>query len=292
MRSSFSRCSYSFPRRATLLVFSSSIFIALMLTTSLYLRRKTLDSLLISLEYDTLIQAPHPDYARCEGRHCPATAVADVDFEAALRNLTDLMPDGARVEQLLSPVDYSEGTSMLRDLAVRTRFFGELFTAWESLHIARSVTPGDVPIRQNIVERIRHSFSEDTDKAVQRYDTVRSFMNQFSRHLFPWTARHSPDHMLLHTSFTTGGRGIVITVGDHQTAYVLTSIKTYRNLGCDLPVEIFFLGNSDLNEDSRTALARLPGVTTRDLSKMVYDEGWTLKGTVRQRHTLPALIMS
>jgi alpha 1,3-mannosyltransferase len=35
-------------------------------------------------------------------------------------------------------------------------------------------------------------------------------------------------------------------------------------------VEVFFLGDSDLHEDSRAALAELPGVITRDLSKMVY----------------------
>jgi alpha 1,3-mannosyltransferase len=115
-------------------------------------------------------------------------------------------------------------------------------------------------------------------------------MNRFSRHLFPWTARHSPDHMLLHTSSTTGGRGIVITVGERQTAYVLTSIKTFREFGCDLPVEVFFLGDSDLHEDSRAALAELPGVITRDLSKMVYDDGWTLKGIVEQGYVLQDLI--
>jgi hypothetical protein len=224
MRSPFLRYLFALPHHAALLALFSSVFGALMLVTSLYLHRNTLENFRVSSEHNHGIQAPQHDYAKCEDEHCLATPVDNANFEAALRNLTDLIPDEVHVEQLLSPIDYSEGTSMLRDLAVRTRFFRDLFTAWESLHITRSTTPGDVLIRQNIVERIRHSLPEHAEKAVQRYDTVRSFMNQFSRHLFPWTARHSPDHMLLHTSLTTGGRGIVITVGDHQIAYVLTSI--------------------------------------------------------------------
>jgi hypothetical protein len=48
-----------------------------------------------------------------------------------------------------------------------------------------------------------------------------------------------------------------------------------------LPVEVFFMGDADLHEGSRAALAKLPGVTTRDLSKMVYDDDWTLKGRSR-----------
>jgi len=291
MRSSFSRWPCSLPRQVATLAFFSFVLGALIVTTSLYSPRKTFDRLLISLKHDHLLRVPQYDYSRCVDKHCLITPPRDVDFEAALRNLTDLIPDEARVEQLLSPIDYSEGTSMLRDLAIRTRVFAALFGAWESLHIAGTMASGDVLIRQNIIERIRHNPSEGADEAIRRYDTVRSFLNLFSRHLFPWTARHSPDHMLLHASFNTGGRGIVVTVGDHQAAYVLTSIRTFREFGCDLPVEVFFLGDEDLHEDSRAALKEIPGVTTRDLSEMVYDDGWTLKGIVESAYVLRGLIL-
>jgi alpha 1,3-mannosyltransferase len=274
--------SSALPRRTALLALFSLIFSALMLTTSLYLHRKALDTIHISFQHGKLVQAPQSDHAEYEGEHRLVTSVVyDVDFEVALRNLIDLTPDEVRAGQLLSPIDYSDGTSMLRDLAVRTRIFGALFTKWESLHIVHSARTGDVSIRENIVEHIRQNFSDDASEAIQRYDQVRSFMNRFSRHLFPWTAGHSADHMLLHASFATGGRGIVITVSDHQIVYVLTSINTFRDLGCKLPVEVFYLGDSDMHEGSRAALAKLPGVTTRDLSKMVYDEGWTLEGEIR-----------
>jgi hypothetical protein len=49
-------------------------------------------------------------------------------------------------------------------------------------------------------------------------------------------------------------------------------------LGCDLPVEVMYLGESDLSEDFRTQLEALPGVTTRDLSTLVNDKGWQLNG--------------
>lgn len=272
----------AFPRRAAILTLFSFVIGALILTNSLYLHRKTPENFPVSLKDDHLIQAPQHDYNKweCE-RHL--STWAETHFDAALRNLTDLLPDEVDVEQLLSPLDHTEGTTMLHDLAVRTRVFSALFAAWEALHIVPMGSPGGITIRQNVVEHIRQESPEGADEAIGRYDVVRSFMNQFSRHLFPWTARHSPDHMMLHASLATGGRGIVITVGDHQTPYVLTSVKTFRELGCDLPVEVFFLGSADLNEDSRTALAKLPGVVTRDLSKMIYDDGWTLKGTIERR---------
>jgi alpha 1,3-mannosyltransferase len=165
---------------------------------------------------------------------------------------------------------------MLRDLAIRTRSFKLFFEAWETLHIIPS--PVNITIQQNVIERVRQRPSIDTSRALQNYDKMRCFMNRFAQHLFPWTMGYFADHMLLHAGFHGEGRGIVITVGDHQVSYVLTSIRTFRELGCGLPVEVFFLGDNDLHEDSRSALAKIPGVATRDLSQMIHDDGWTLKG--------------
>lgn len=288
--SSLLRSPLTLPRRATLLGLALIVFIALMLTTSLRLHKKTLDNFFEALAHGELTREPQHDYGGYKSERLSLLpVVSEHGFESALHNLTHLAPDEARVAQLLSPIDHSKGTAMLKDLAVRTRLFDTLFTAWENLHITPSATLGEVSIRQNIVERIRHSSLSRRSEAIQRYDTMRSFMNQFARHLFPWTAGQSPDHMLLHTTFAAGGRGIVITVGDHQIAYVLTSIKTFRELGCNLPVEVFFLGDGDLRESSREALARLPEVITRDLSRMVIDDGWTLKGKLVQAFVSPDL---
>jgi hypothetical protein len=49
-------------------------------------------------------------------------------------------------------------------------------------------------------------------------------------------------------------------------------------LGCQLPVEVMYLGDSDLSEEYRAELEAIDGVITRDVSQMVNDEGWKLAG--------------
>lgn len=269
-------------RRAALFVLSSFTFVALVFVNPPHLHRPSLEDLRIYLPDSDPVTAPPKSRVSFDGQQrSPISTASEADFEITLGKLTDLIPDEVSLEQLLSPIDHSQGTSMLRDLALRTRSFKALFEAWENLHII-SATSGNVLTEANIIERIRHSDLSDKNGAVQRYDAVRSFMNRFSQHLFPWTMSHTADHMLLHASFATGGKGIVVTASNRQIAYVLTSIQTLREIGFDLPVEVFYMGDADLHEGSRAALARVPGVTTRDLSKMIYDNGWTLKGRRRE----------
>lgn len=49
-------------------------------------------------------------------------------------------------------------------------------------------------------------------------------------------------------------------------------------LGCVLPIEVMYLGDSDLSEDYRAELESIEGVVTRDVSQMVNDEVWKLAG--------------
>lgn len=202
-----------------------------------------------------------------------AQSEAQRHFDDSLHNFVALLPDDSQTAQLLSPVDYSSGESMLRDLATRTRFFSLVFSVWEDLHVA--LGPGS-----NVIERIRQQSLENPNEAIRKYDKMRSFTNRFTQHLFPWTMAYFSDHVALHQSFGAGGRGIVMTVGGSQALYALTTINTFRELGCDLPIELFYLGDQDLPESSRSALANITGVTTRDLSQMVYDNGWSLHGMV------------
>lgn len=85
-----------------------------------------------------------------------------------------------------------------------------------------------------------------------------------------------PDHMSLHASFY--GRGIVFTAGTHQAGLLLTIIPSLRQLGCELPIEVIYLGDEDLDEDMRSELEGLDGVVTRDLTLMIDDSGWQLAG--------------
>jgi len=115
---------------------------------------------------------------------------------------------------------------------------------------------------------------------VQTYDSLRHFVHSFARLLFPWTMLAYPDHMALHASFYTSGQGLVFTAGDHQAALLLTMIPSLRRLGCQLPIEVFHLVDSDLSEESRRELEKLPGVVTRDLTTMIDDDGWKLAGMI------------
>ena len=78
----------------------------------------------------------------------------------------------------------------------------------------------------------------------------------------------------------------MLTAGDEQAPYLLASIPSFRKLGCNLPIEIMYLGDSDLSEDFRAELEALDEVYTRDLSQMVNDEGWKLAGWAGKPFTI------
>lgn len=201
---------------------------------------------------------------------------ADSSIEDAIARLSDLIPDEVRMKGLLSPLTET-GEALLRDLAYRTRAFTEILSVWETLHL---VPNGRELLLRDVVPQLRAmslpaaSFAD----AVHTYDRFRAYVNKFAARLFPWTMAFYADHMSLHASFYSGGKGMVLTAGDSQAQYLLTTIPSFRRLGCDLPIEVLYLGDEDLSEDYREQLEALPGVLTRDLSQMVNDEGWTLKG--------------
>src|SRR5207244_1961672 len=89
---------------------------------------------------------------------------------------------------------------------------------------------------------------------IRSYEFFRAFLAKLSRLLFPFTSPYFADHMTLHAQFKNAGRGIVLTAGDDQAQYLLTTIYTFRELGCDLPIEVMYLGDSDLGEDHRFEL--------------------------------------
>jgi alpha 1,3-mannosyltransferase len=202
-------------------------------------------------------------------------------FQAALSSVFSLLPDEIHIRELLRPVE-GTGKEKLREIGLRTRAYKVFFEAWETLHL---VPKGDnFYIRDNVVQYLRsHSDSASTSpisfaQTVRSYEAYRHFLQRISELLFPWTAPYFSDHMTLHNHFRKGGRGIVLSAGDDQAPFLLTSIPSFRKLGCTLPIEAMYLGDSDLSEDYRIELELLPGVITRDLSQMVSDEGWKLAG--------------
>ncbi|EGP83263.1 uncharacterized protein MYCGRDRAFT_111178 [Zymoseptoria tritici IPO323] len=201
----------------------------------------------------------------------------DEVFEKAIRRMIDLLPSQLHVRRALLAELTETGEELLHELATRVRAFKSLFEAWEAVHLVPSY--GSL-VQQNVLERLR-SLRDTTlniGDAIKGYDEFRSFMNTFEKRLFSGTLPYHGNHMALHTSFYNGGRGMVFTAGDGQAGFLLASIPLFRKLGFQYPIEIMYMGEEDLSEERREDLEALPGVVTRDLRKMINDEGWKLKG--------------
>ena len=211
-------------------------------------------------------------------------------FEKALSVVISLLPDEVHMRELIRPVEGS-GKEKMREMGLRTRAYKKYFEAWEALHMTTD-SEGATYIRDDVIQYLRsHSQNlegseyEDEDAhgqnlalTVRAYEAYRAFLLKFANLLFPWTAPYFSDHMSLHAHFKKGGRGIVLTAGDDQAPYLLTTIYSFRQLGCTLPIEVMYLGDQDLGEDYRMELEALPGVTCRDIAQMTNDEGWKLAG--------------
>jgi alpha 1,3-mannosyltransferase len=205
------------------------------------------------------------------------------DIDTALRTVLDLSPDEVYHNALTLPIK-TGGEARLQETGVRVRMFKKYFDAWEALHVVTDSLSDTAFVRDDILRHIRDS--EDVSpftsgsrvEAMRQYETYRSFLSNMSSTLFPWTNPYFSDHMTLHGHMYNAGRGIVISGSNSQASYIKTAISSFRAMGCTLPVEIMYLGDSDLSEDARVELETIPDVITRDIRKMVNDQGWELEG--------------
>ncbi|KAI1301097.1 glycosyltransferase family 71 protein [Xylaria venustula] len=212
--------------------------------------------------------------------HWPERSNLKSDLEAVFA----LQPDEVNMRELLRPIE-NGGPERMRELGLRTRAYAKYLSAWEKLHLVEDLSTGETSIRDDVIQYLRNKQTdEDTSlglsltNTIHNYEAYRGFLTKLARILFPWTSPYFADHLSLRAQFKSAGRGIVLTAGDDQARYLLTTIYSFRELGCDLPIEIMYLGEADLDEDHRFELESLPGVTTRDISQMVDDEGWKLAG--------------
>ncbi|KAI4724851.1 putative alpha-1,3-mannosyltransferase [Aureobasidium sp. EXF-10728] len=186
-----------------------------------------------------------------------------------------LMPSNLAMKSLMEPFS-NDGEEHLKDLATRVRIYKTTFAAWETLH--QSSSEGVIG-KQNIVQLLRESQDsvQNVNAAIQNYDNFRSFIGILGSRLFPGT-KLLGDHLALHAGFRDAGRGMVLTFNEDQTHMVLTSIRSLRKLGSTMPVEVMYYGEGDLGQEYRELLEEIPGVVTRDMSTMVDDVGWELRG--------------
>ncbi|THX39865.1 hypothetical protein D6D10_03964 [Aureobasidium pullulans] len=205
------------------------------------------------------------------------------DIDLALRAVLHLSPDEVYNKALTQPIK-SGGEEKLRELGLRVRMFKKYFDAWEALHVVTDGLSNTAFVRDDILRYIRDAkdisaFTAGTRlEAMHAYETYRTFLSSMSTILFPWTTPYFSDHMTLHGHMYNAGRGIVISGSNDQAPYIKTAISSFRAMGCTLPVEIMYLGDEDLSEDTRAELETIPDVITRDIEQMVNDQGWELKG--------------
>jgi alpha 1,3-mannosyltransferase len=211
----------------------------------------------------------------------PAFQNDDILSNTVQKVLKTILPGEMEAHKLLETI-HGSGKERLHELGLRTRAFKQLFDVWEALHLVS--VENSLYIRDDVIQRLQgresrlHSSQSTLAETVRCYEAFRSLVQNLGRLLFPWSAPYFADHMILHTQFYRPGRGIVLTAGNDQIIYLITSVKLIRKLGCRLPIEIMYLGEGDLNKDNRRRLERLPGVITRDIRRMVDDKGWQLRG--------------
>ncbi|KAJ5630191.1 uncharacterized protein N7484_010291 [Penicillium longicatenatum] len=204
-----------------------------------------------------------------------------IPLSESLSRMLILLPDDTETKQLLSPID-TTGEARLHDFGLRTRQYKVLFEVWTELHTTKSNTGtsirDDIPYQIRTNPRLSSALSTNSSNLLHYYEQYRSTLTRLQTFLFPWTSPYHADHLSLQNALSKGGRGLVFTAGTHQLPYLLTSIPTLRNLGCTLPIEVLYLGPEDLSPEAQRQLESLPNVLTRDLSLMISDNGWTLRG--------------
>ncbi|KAJ6436613.1 F-box domain-containingprotein [Purpureocillium lavendulum] len=186
--------------------------------------------------------------------------------------------------QVLRQID-GTGGDKLREIGLRVREYKQFFEAWDELHHALA-DDKDGYVRDGAIQYLRQHITRLSDdqsfagliSSIYSYDSCQSFLVKFSQLLFPWTTPYSPDLVMFRSRFKHGGRGIVLTGSDSQAPFLSTAIPMLRKLGCTLPIEVLYLGDTDLSAKYRAELEAYGGVRALDMSLMINDEGWKLAG--------------
>lgn len=207
--------------------------------------------------------------------------VAPASFAGALEHMLSFLPDDSFMNNMTGPIE-GTGEQKIREVGLRARVLKSLFESWELLHV--SLSQGQIFARGDILQYLKASpeiageIGMSHTDLIHAYEKYRSALTQLAERLFSWTTPYFTDLVALHLQFWNGERGIVFTAGSRQAPFVITSIQSIRRFGCDLPVEVMYLGDEDLDDGNRAKLESIPGVITRDLRPMVNDEGWKLAG--------------
>jgi hypothetical protein len=154
------------------------------------------------------------------------------EMEAALERVITSLPGEMNMRDLLRPVE-GTGKEKLHEMGLRTRSYRDFFQIWEDLHLA-SNPDGTSYVRDDIVQYLTQLrkvpgfatqatgifSSMTTGQIIRCYETYKYFLARFGQLLFPYTS--------LHLQFKTAQRGIVLTAGDDQAHFLMTTIYSFR----------------------------------------------------------------
>jgi hypothetical protein len=103
---------------------------------------------------------------------------------------------------------------------------------------------------------------------------VKTDLKQLEKQVFPWVDLEK---------LKFSGRGIIIPTGSHHFLFAVHAILTFRYiLNSKLPIEVFYMGDGDLDEAHRKLLKLIPNVELVDLYSKLDKEklnvgGWANK---------------
>ncbi|KAI8910747.1 mannosyltransferase putative-domain-containing protein [Entophlyctis helioformis] len=100
--------------------------------------------------------------------------------------------------------------------------------------------------------------------------------------VYPWLDRGGKWSSVAQMAASFKGRGIVMASGVWHSKLALHAATVVRQLGCHLPIELYYSGEADLPAQIRAVLETVPGLKTVDLSTIVDTvspgvSGWAVK---------------
>jgi hypothetical protein len=162
-----------------------------------------------------------------------------------------------------------EDTPSFKILTYRERIFKSVFQYLDPI-----ITEGIVDVKTD--EKYK-----DTWKLYERLEDM----------LYPWIKPHWK-HVFDITKSSDGNRfsggasnqrGLVMCVGNHHFRHAVTSVSAIRDvLGSDIPIEIFYINEYDLDQEYIDYFSRIKNVKTRKIVDMVNNKytqfgGWAMK---------------
>ncbi|KAI7905705.1 mannosyltransferase putative-domain-containing protein [Cokeromyces recurvatus] len=121
------------------------------------------------------------------------------------------------------------------------------------------------------------------DVVSERYKETWQLYNRLEQILFPWIRPYWKNVFEMNKPSNRNSRGIVMCVSDDHLRHARVSIPAIRNiLKSDMPIELFYIDESDLSKENRAFFESFPNVTTINISKRINNKytqfnGWEIK---------------